>query len=133
MKTYIKYLRAPVAEGENKDKLGPQETACMNAVAKACGKVGEKALRTDVIEALTKGGELQTRQDPARILSFYQPKFKDKGLIEIVKEAEPKAEKPATEKKTAAAPAGAAKGTAPGAAGAAPAAKPAVAPASAAG
>ena len=121
MKTYIKYLRAPVTDGEQADKLGPQEKACMSAVAKACGSVGGKALRTDVINALTNGGELTTRQDPARILSFYQPKFKDKGLIEIEKVAD---EKPAAApKKTAAAPAnaaGAAKGTAPGATAPAP-------------
>lgn len=122
MKTYIKLLRAPVLEGEKSDKLGPQEKACMNAVAKATGGVGKQALRSDVIEALTKGGELVTKQDPARILSFYQPKFRDKGLIEIVKEAEPKADKPAADKKTAPGPAGAAKGVAPGAQGATPAA-----------
>ena len=55
MKTYIKYLRTPTDD----DKLGPQEKACMNAVAKAAGdKAGERALRTDVIEALTAGGQL---------------------------------------------------------------------------
>lgn len=124
MKTYIVMKRAP----KDDDKLGPQQKACMSAVAKATGGVGKKALRTDVIKALTDGGELQTRQDPARILSFYQPQFKEKGLIEIVKEAETKPEKPKADKKTAAAPAGAAKGTAPGAKGAAPAA---AAPASA--
>lgn len=115
MKTYIKYLRVPTDD----DKLGPQEKACMSAVAKAAGdKAGERALRTDVIEALTAGGQLVTRQEPARILSFYQPKFVEKGLIEIQKEAEPKAEKPAkapSEKKTAPGPAAGspAKGTAP--------------------
>ena len=118
MKTFIKLVR----EVKDEDKLGPQQKACMSAISKAVGgKVGEQALRTDVIKALTEGNELQTRQDPARILSFYQPQFKEKGLIDIVKVAEPKAEKPKAEPKTAAAPASAAKGTAPAAA--APAAK----------
>ena len=119
MKTYIKLVREPKED----DKLGPQQKACMSAVVKATGGVGKQALRTDVIKALTDGGELQTRQDPARILSFYQPQFKEKGLIEIVKVADPKPEKPAKEAKSAPGPAGAAKGTAPAAAkGTAPAA-----------
>jgi hypothetical protein len=120
MKTYIKMLREPVKEGEKSDKLGPQETACMNSIAKCTGGAGKQALRTDVIKHLSESGELVTKQDPARILSFYQPKFKDKGLIEIVKEADAKPEKPKADPKTAAAPAGAAKGTAPGATGAKP-------------
>jgi hypothetical protein len=112
MKTYIKLLR----DVKEDDKLGPQQKACMNAVTKATGGAGKQALRTDVIEALTKGGELVTRQDPARILSFYQPQFKEKGLIDIVKVAD---EKPAPAAKapgkTAAAPSTPAKGTAPAA------------------
>ena len=117
MKTYIKLLR----DVKDDDKLGPQEKACMNAVAKSTGGAGKQALRTDVIEALTKGGELVTRQDPARILSFYQPKFKEKGLIDIVKVADEKPEPKA--KATAKGPAvpGAAKGTAPAPKTAAPA------------
>jgi len=117
MKTFIKLLRTPTDE----DKLGPQQKACMNAVVKAVdGKVGAQAERTKVIEGLTSGGELTTRQEPARILSFYQPQFKDKGLIEIVKVADekpaaaPKAEKtgsttPAAAATPAKAPAPAAK------------------------
>lgn len=112
MKTFIVYVR----EAKEEDKIGPQVKACMAAVARACGKVGGKAERQAVIKELTDGSELQTRQDPARILSFYQPQLKEKGLIDIVKEADPKpAAKAEGDKKTAPGPAAAspAKGKAP--------------------
>ncbi len=117
MKTFIVLKRLATDE----DKLGPQIKACVNAVVASVqdNKVGERAERKTVIETLTKSSELTTRQDPARILSFYQPQLVEKGIIEIVKEAEPKPEKPA--KETAAKPAAAAnKDAAP--AGAKPAA-----------
>lgn len=128
MKTYIKLLRTPTEE----DKLGPQVKAIMVALGRALGaddkdsKVGQQAERTKVIEQLTAGSELVTRQDPARILSFYQPQLADKGIIEIVKVNEPKPEKPAKEKTTAKGPAA---GAAPKAAGTGEAPKPAAAPA----
>lgn len=121
MKTFIKLVRLPVAD----DKLGPQIAACANAVANTVKdkKPGERAERKDVIETLTKSSELTTRQDPARILSFYQPQLVEKGIIEIIKEAEPKPEKPAKETAAKPAAAGAAKDastTAPKPAAAAP-------------
>ena len=128
MKTFIKLVR----EKKEDDKFGPQVQACYDAVHKAVeGKVGERAERKTVIETLTSDTGLVTKQDPARILSFYQPKLVEAGVIEIVKEAEPKPEKPA--KETAAKPAAAAanKEAAPAAAPAA-APKPAAAPAPAA-
>lgn len=123
MKTFIKLVRAKADD----DKFGPQVQACYDAVHKAVdGKVGERAERKTVIDTLTASTSLVTRQDPARILSFYQPKLVELGVIEIIKEAEPKPEKPA--KETAPKPAaGANKETAPSAAP-----KPAVAPAPAA-
>lgn len=103
MKTFIKLVRKPTDE----DKLGPQIKACANAVVATVegGEAGKRVERKTVIEHLTKGGELTTRQDPARILSFYQPQLVEKGIIAIEKEAEPKPEKPA--KETAAKPAAA--------------------------
>lgn len=123
MKTFIKLVRLP----KDDDKLGPQIKACANAVVATVkdGKVGERAERKAVIETLTKSSELTTRQDPARILSFYQPQLVEKGIIEIVKEAEPKAEKPAKETAAKPAAAGAAKDAAPTAPKPAAAAKPA--------
>jgi len=107
MKTFIVLKRAP----KDDDKLGPQIKACANAVVASVkdGKPGERAERKTVIETLTKSSELTTRQDPARILSFYQPQLVEKGIIEIVKEAEPKPEKPAKETAAKPAAAGAAK------------------------
>lgn len=125
MKTFIKLVREKTAE----DKFGPQVQACYDAVHKAVeGKVGERAERKTVIETLTASTGLVTRQDPARILSFYQPKLVEAGVIEIVKEAEPKPEK--APKETAAKPAAASDNKAPAPA-AAP--KPAAAPAPASG
>ena len=124
MKTFIKLVR----EKKEDDKFGPQVQACYDAVHKAVeGKVGERAERKTVIETLTASTSLVTRQDPARILSFYQPKLVELGVIEIIKEAEPKPEKPA--KETAAKPAAAAanKDAAPTAAAPKPAAAPAAA------
>ena len=124
MKTFIKLVR----EKKEDDKFGPQVQACYDAVHKAVeGKVGERAERKNVIETLTASTSLVTRQDPARILSFYQPKLVELGVIEIIKEAEPKPEKPA--KETAAKPAAAAanKDAAPTAAAPEPAAAPAAA------
>lgn len=120
MKTFIKLVR----EKKEDDKFGPQVQACYDAVHKAVeGKVGERAERKTVIETLTSDTGLVTKQDPARILSFYQPKLVEAGVIEIVKEAEPKPEKPA--KETAAKPAGAANKEAAPAAAPKPAAAPA--------
>lgn len=120
MKTLIVLKRLPTDD----DKLGPQIKACANAVVATVkdGKVGERAERKLVIETLTKSSELTTRQDPARILSFYQPQLVEKGIIEIVKEAEPKAEKPAKETAAKPAAAGAPKDTSTGAAAPKPAA-----------
>lgn len=124
MKTFIKLVRVK-AEA---DKFGPQVQACYNAILAAVdGKAGEKAERKTVIDKLTSGSDLVTKQDPARILSFYQPKLVEAGVIEIVKEAEPKPEKPA--KETAAKPAAA--GANKDAATTAAAPKPAAAPAAA--
>jgi hypothetical protein len=114
MKTFIVLKRLPTDD----DKLGPQIKACANAVVASVkdGKPGERAERKNVIETLTKSSELTTRQDPARILSFYQPQLTEKGIIEIVKESEPKPEKPAKETAAKPAAAGANKEAAPAAA-----------------
>ena len=124
MKTFIVLKRAKKED----DKFGPQVQACYNAISTAVdGKVGERAERKTVIEKLTAGSDLVTRQDPARILSFYQPKLVEAGVIEIVKEAEPKPEKPAKETAAKPAAAGANKDAAPTAAAPKPAAAPAAA------
>lgn len=124
MKTFIKLVR----EKKEDDKFGPQVQACYDAVHKAVeGKVGERAERKTVIETLTASTSLVTRQDPARILSFYQPKLVELGVIEIIKEAEPKPEKPAKETAAKPAAAGANKDAAPTAAAPKPAAAPAAA------
>ena len=124
MKTFIKLVR----EKKEDDKFGPQVQACYDAVHKTVeGKVGAQAERKNVIETLTASTSLVTRQDPARILSFYQPKLVELGVIEIIKEAEPKPEKPAKETAAKPAAAGANKDAAPTAAAPKPAAAPAAA------
>ncbi len=48
-----------------------------------------------MVDLISQPGVLTTRQEPARILAFYQPKFTETGIFDIKKHAEPKPEKPA--------------------------------------
>jgi hypothetical protein len=106
VKTLIVYLRDLTAD----DKVAPQVKALMTTLASLTVTdpetkksrpiaFGDKVERPKIVEALAAGDALTTRQTPDRILSFYQPKMKELGLIDVLKEAEPEKEKPAKAEK----------------------------------
>lgn len=93
MKTMVKLLRELTPE----DKLAPQAKAIVDMLVETWG-VDVEVERTALIEKLTPE-ILHTRQEPARILSFYQPRLKELGLVEVIKHESPKEDKPAKEPK----------------------------------
>lgn len=93
MKTFIKVTRK-IAED---DKLAPQQRVIIETVIEKSGGVGKKLERSDLIDELTSNKKLNTRQDPGRVVSFYQPKLQEMGLIEVTKESE-KETKPSAKK-----------------------------------
>lgn len=95
MKTSFTLKRDIVAEGDKADKLPPQAKAIVSVLKSKFG-VGKTVDRADLVKELAASGALTTRQEPARILSFYQNALSDAGIVSITKVA---AEKPAKEPK----------------------------------
>jgi hypothetical protein len=93
MRVSLKLLRVPT----DKDKLAPQARVIVEVLNAEYGK-GKAVPRQELIDKIVASGKLETRQEPGRILSFYQPKLVEDGFIEVDKIEEPKAEKPAKEK-----------------------------------
>lgn len=107
MKTLITVTRALVTEGENKDKQSPQAVAIVETIIAKVG-VGKPIDRADLVKELESSGKLNTRQDVGRVVSYYQPRMQEAGLITVTKESEASdTEKPAKggSKKKDAAPA----------------------------
>lgn len=77
MSRYIRALRAPTAD----DKLSPQARTCVDVMFQEFGD--KKIERKDAVAAIAKSGKLTTRQDPARVLGFYQPRLVEAGLVEL--------------------------------------------------
>lgn len=83
MKTTLTILR----DLKDEDKLPPQAKIIVETIT---GKVGvnKPIERQTLIDQLKADGKLETRQDMARIVSFYQPKLEQLGLLAIGKEKE---------------------------------------------
>lgn len=95
MKTLITVKRAIVTEGDNKDKQSPQAVTIVETIVAKVG-VGKPIDRTDLVKELESSGKLNTRQDVGRVVSYYQPRLQEAGIIDVVKESEASdAEKPA--------------------------------------
>lgn len=84
MKTTLTIKR----ELKDDDKLPPQAKIIVETIIAKVG-VGNPIERPVLIEELKSQGKLETRQDMARIVSFYQPKLEGLELLTIdkVKEA----------------------------------------------
>lgn len=91
MKTMITALR----KREEDEKMAPQAKVICDVLVNTVG-VNKPLERQALIKALD--GKLETRQDIGRIVSFYQNRLVEAGLIAIEKITET-AEKPAKEKK----------------------------------
>lgn len=93
MATYFTRLVDTVPEDV---KLAPQARVIFDALPK-----GEKVERKAAIELLNvkvEAGALTTRQEPERLLSFYQNRLDELGLVKIDRESASKEEKPKKEK-----------------------------------
>ena len=88
----LKLLR----ELEADERIAPQMRAIYDTIKENVG-IGEPMDREKIVAELTTNGKLTTRQEPARILGFYLPRFEDKGIIAKEGEA-PKAVKTAKTK-----------------------------------
>ena len=95
MKVTISLLRDPT----DADKIAPQAKTILAVLKEKAGGKNKAVARQDLIQAITDSKKLETRQDVGRVLSFYQPKLVEDGLIEVKKIEEPKAEKTAATKK----------------------------------
>jgi hypothetical protein len=91
-KTTYTLLRDLVSEGDKKDKVPPQVKVIVAKLKKfglnkpVSGEDLTKALEADA----NKEGGLQTRQPPARILSYYRSRMpEDLVKVESIKEATP--------------------------------------------
>lgn len=80
------------------DKVAPQAKVFLQVLK---DKVGLKVAieRQDLIKAVEASGKMTTRQDVGRVISFYQPRLQEDGIIKIEKIAEEKDAKPAKEAK----------------------------------
>lgn len=95
MKTLITVKRAIVTEGDNKDKQSPQAVTIVDTIVAKVG-LGKPIDRNDLVKELESSGKLNTRQDVGRVVSYYQPRLQEAGIIDVVKESEASdAEKPA--------------------------------------
>jgi hypothetical protein len=92
-------VRELVTEGENADKTSPQAAAIVAAILAKVG-VGVAIDRADIVAELESSGALNTRQDVGRVISYYQPRLQELGVLEITKEAKPEGEKPAKKTRT---------------------------------
>ena len=80
---------------KDKDKkLAPQSKVIYDIIAGS--DVNKDMVRSDLITALTKSAEdgtLKTRQQPTRVLAFYQSQLVKAGLLEIILAPSPKSKK----------------------------------------
>jgi hypothetical protein len=110
MKTLMTVKRELVTEGETSDKQSPQAVTIVNTIIAKVG-LGNPIDRAALVAELESAGTLNTRQDVGRVVSYYQPRLQEAGLLEVTKESEASdGEKPAkaskgTSKKGDAAPA----------------------------
>jgi len=98
MKTLMTVTRAIATEGENADKLSPQAVAIVETIVAKAG-MNIPLDRAALVEELTSSGKLNTRQDVGRVVSYYQPRLQEAGILTVTKESEASD----TEKKPAAA------------------------------
>lgn len=77
MSRYIRVLRAPTTD----DKLSPQARIMLEVLWNEFGD--KKVERVKAVEVISKSGKLTTRQDPARVLGFYQPRLVEAKLVEL--------------------------------------------------
>lgn len=105
----IKLLREIKTEGDDADKLAPQQKVIYDVLA-GYG-VGKEIDRDEVVKQVEAGGKLTTKQDPARVVSYYMQAFAKAGIAEMIKA--PPAEKPAKEPKAAKGDKAEAKGKSP--------------------
>lgn len=87
MKTLMTINRAAVTEGENADKISPQAAAIIDTVVAKVG-IGAPLDRTELVKELESSGKLNTRQDVGRVVSYYQPRLQEVGILEVTKESE---------------------------------------------
>lgn len=90
----FKALRELVTEGETADKTSPQAATILSTIIAKVG-INQDVDRAEVIAELESSGALNTRQDVGRVVSYYQPRLVEMGVLEITKEAKPEGEKPA--------------------------------------
>lgn len=81
-KQTLKVLR----ELQEDEKVAPQAKVILNTIVTAVG-VGETIDMDDLVNKLTDSGELNTRQEPKRVVAYYLPKLKEAGLVEVEKVA----------------------------------------------
>lgn len=88
MKTLFKFTRKATDE----DKLSPQAKVIVEAGI-AAGGVGKTVERAALVKTLEDSKALNTRQDVGRVIAFYQPRLKEAGILEVIKEKAPEKEK----------------------------------------
>lgn len=91
MKTTIALLR----DYKDEDKLAPQCKVVLDVLKAKAGGLKKPLERQDLIKAITDSGKLTTRQDVGRVISFYQPRLIEDGIIDVVKVQDEVKEKPA--------------------------------------
>lgn len=90
MKTTLALLR----DYKDEDKLAPQAKVVLDVLKQKAGGLKKPLERAELIKAIEDSGKLQTRQDTGRIISFYQPRLAEDGIIEVQKIEEKKEDKP---------------------------------------